>query len=1321
MKSSKIIILFFIASYSGYAQQWPIDQADDPTNWENITGTFGEIHPTGGDHFHGALDIDVTAFNCPVRAIESNSVMLDNLGDFISIEIEYPPNSGLYNRRAVYGHLLETSSALLARPSNGDALTIGQEIAKIQESTGNPGTSDHLHFELWQRENNRWLKINPFGNEFDWHYESPTDTDPAEVNDIVIIPQDAGSGFRIIHQHEGTLSAFHNTNLRVRLANRTASSSNSVYDHGRDKFLVYGNVSFILRARDPNLNVGGFGTGGDGAGLTIDNAKLFIDGRPFYEIDFSSFITSPVADRETFSVNDIFHTEFNANNDQRFGNNDYIEMYSENNTYLGVDQRINGRRSNGIWYTKAKGNTVDVVFDAAPELAKIPKQSIYRDGQHEIRTYVHDASNLYESRIVNVIVDNFLPYVEKVVIKNKSSEEVVYTGIWALIGDNLSLFPSDRIRGKAEIDGDIIVEVTTSELMQDQSLTISVDGQNYFDYALDKYEFGSRTYTFELPAPNRGGLHTLIIDGYDLAGNRLQSNPTNIGSRNNAGQWINASPGEDTSHEFEVGISSCDSDRRRTLFQRTVTSCNDGLTVGCDYVDIEFDVPNPSTNAPVIITPTVSGQEDDWTYSWSFGSGATPSSSTDAGPQTVLYSTTGSKSISLTITPKNGESPITITKPNCLVVGSNPQGSELVVDFDKAATQPDYVLTPGEDIYLVSTVSGVSGTARYEWDLGLDASATGTSSSAVNVSWEERGQKTVSLTVRDQNQTVVETKNAFISVSEYASPIRADIACPNRFPQGNNLSFAGSYLIGTGDEIRGNESYIWDFGDGQVADGDLVSNIYQSPGNYTVTLKVCDNSGCDEASCVVSIPQNAFPPQTSNTNWTVDGELALRYENSGPGGGLGSGGLGGIDNPGNNVTAIPNFTYGMTGIPIKIENLTKTVNGGNPVDVTFQFVHPHEQTTIIRSRGTFYFTPKQEGRYVVHATKNGFYGQETVQGRIDVDAVDPIERSISYCDAEITDLRLDTYCYDPDNPPRLLVDFKPGSCGVDGVSFAGMPPSNSNVFVGGGGTVSGNTMEVNWSSLQLLSEDQLPYTFELTASLTREMELRDFGGSYIDHQIVSPKKIQSFTVYPTPTLDLVTQSFDFCKGASGQIGLPATPNISYEWILESGPSNGINLLSSRSVSNPVFTAVEDGKTYLFTLNATHNETGCTVSKEVTVTTSGIGTRPYSRKVTAGDAPVILEAPVTGGGSDYEYQWSPAINLDNPRSPNPIYTVPTFKNTQNYTVDVSFRGSCMATANVQVITENLPPSDLLAELSDYGVVKLTWQDNSVEEYFIVRKK
>jgi len=45
------------------------------------------------------------------------------------------------------------------------------------------------------------------------------------------------------------------------------------------------------------------------------------------------------------------------------------------------------------------------------------------------------------------------------------------------------------------------------------------------------------------------------------------------------------------------------------------------------------------------------------------------------------------------------------------------------------------------------------------------------------------------------------------------------------------------------DAVTGIETYLWDFGDGNIGSGIAVSHMYREPGNYSVTLNVTDGAG----------------------------------------------------------------------------------------------------------------------------------------------------------------------------------------------------------------------------------------------------------------------------------------------------------------------------------------------------------------------------------------------------------------------------------------------------------------------------------------------
>lgn len=97
------------------------------------------------------------------------------------------------------------------------------------------------------------------------------------------------------------------------------------------------------------------------------------------------------------------------------------------------------------------------------------------------------------------------------------------------------------------------------------------------------------------------------------------------------------------------------------------------------------------------------------------------------------------------------------------------------------------------------------------------------------------------------------------------NPPTAD-AGPNKTSKvGQPVTFNGS---GSTDSDGTIVSYSWDFGDGGSSLGSIVSHVYSSPGTYTVSLTVTDNSGAtntDTAIAIITEDQTTpTPPPTTN-------------------------------------------------------------------------------------------------------------------------------------------------------------------------------------------------------------------------------------------------------------------------------------------------------------------------------------------------------------------------------------------------------------------------------------------------------------------------
>jgi len=229
------------------------------------------------------------------------------------------------------------------------------------------------------------------------------------------------------------------------------------------------------------------------------------------------------------------------------------------------------------------------------------------------------------------------------------------------------------------------------------------------------------------------------------------------------------------------------------------------------------------------------------------------------GPTPVhTYASEGTYNVTLTIVDDEGETNTTSTAhshginvpPPIPVSGNVPPDSNFswsvnpnvngTIDFTSNVSDPD-----GEIV-------------SYEWNFG-----DGTSSTSQNPShtYDTSGTYTVTLIVTDDNG---ETSTREINVE-----------VPNIRPQAGfstssaNITTASSVTFDGGspysyDKDGNIVNWSWDFGDGDTAYGSTVSHQYNTPGNYTVTLNVTDNSGgwaVEQKNVTVSSPATASSPR----------------------------------------------------------------------------------------------------------------------------------------------------------------------------------------------------------------------------------------------------------------------------------------------------------------------------------------------------------------------------------------------------------------------------------------------------------------------------
>ena len=550
-----VIVLLVFSAIPVDAQHvpvWPISQNEDPDHWDRVNCTFGERH---SDHFHAGIDIDCDD-DIHARSVQPGRREGPWFGlgdDFqgVGIEIfhEYPPNSGLKNRKTRYLHVNNNNTLI---PVNRWVGT-GEEIATINNHDG------HLQLDLWQKDNGVWHTLNPLQNDADWEVGSPLDVKDPENNNVLLQKRDnhpagVASGYTFPQQNNAITHYVANDTVKIHLRKRSGSNE-AIYNPEINTLIVFGSLGPIVNVRDVEITDK---QGDIGDGLTVYSTNYAVEDayHTFHEPYRVTFDRIPEADAGL--LGEIFHTN------SFYGNDDFIELRDTNNRFLSPHKTMtaNNLNSNGIWYTKARITDTDgdeqdenvYVFDNThlPEIARCDLEALYPDGEHTLTFHVEDAAGRIDraknkaedNAKVTVIVDNFKPFVKKVEVV--SGEQTIYSGAWSWTfrlqtgTEQLNLTRPTQL--KADLRQSLRIIVTTSEPMTVTTgangaltgsvritLAASLNGneQNWLE-DLSPYAVSDdrTTWTFFVPASAFAGraadeTQIIHITGADLAGNAL--------------------------------------------------------------------------------------------------------------------------------------------------------------------------------------------------------------------------------------------------------------------------------------------------------------------------------------------------------------------------------------------------------------------------------------------------------------------------------------------------------------------------------------------------------------------------------------------------------------------------------------------------------------------------------------------------------------------------------------------------------------------------------------------------------------------------------
>ncbi len=638
-----------------------------------------------------------------------------------------------------------------------------------------------------------------------------------------------------------------------------------------------------------------------------------------------------------------------------------------------------------------------------------------------------------------------------------------------------------------------------------------------------------------------------------------------------------------------------------------------------------------------------------WSYSWNFGVGAAPSTSSGENPTGILYGSSGSKVVTFTISGQG----CTQTTADTINILQTPKAS-----FTSNAPK-----CTGLPVNFVNT--GSSNGVSWLWNFGTGASPATDTIQYPTVIYSTAGIITVTLTISDSTSscTATATNNIVINQTPTASFVSNAPQCTNTPVNFTNTGSTG-----------GNWTYAWDFGQNSApsvsSSQSPVGVVYDSSGLKIVTFTIAD------ANCAASVTDTIKISNTPIANFTSTAPqcsgLPVNFTNTGSSTGVSwSWSLGTSASPSTSTAQNPSgVVYSTAGITPVTLTITDTASFCS-ASVT-NTINIYQTPT-----ATFNSTAPQCTNAPVNFTNTGSSGSNWSYawdfGQNATPAVSSSENTngVLY---DSSGTKLVTFTISDANCSQTVVDtIVINSTPVAGFTStapvcSGLPVSFANTGTSNGVTWSWN-LGSGASPATSSVQDPTGVTYDSSGIITVSLTITDATTSCAN------TAIGTINIYQTPTA-VFTSSAPQC--ANSPINFTNTGSTGSDWSYNW--DFGQNALPPTSTSeNPsgVLYDSSGSRTITFTIYDAH----CSQS-----TTQAITISPLPIANAGADTTICANVSVKLGGTNLTsgatYVWFPSSTLDNPYVPNPVAS-PTASIT-NYSVTVTAPGTgCINTAFVVV--------------------------------------
>ncbi len=546
--TKKTILFYLFISHALFIHAqvtWPVQCASgDTCDTHNMLTGFGDGAPGNAFHFHEGIDIlgsgnggdKVIALRTGIlyRRVDAMDQNKGSIGDATIIKVDV----GGFYEYDVYNHIENRSDSIaLTWEDDTTIITKGEPIGIIYtEETSQPyyaSGARHVHIST----------LNSFYEADSLNGMSPVGVTPIGenlLNPFLLfndtVDRDPQLKKPSLEDNNQTSSSANKTVLFQK--NKGANPDQPFFNTPTQP--IFSGVNILAEAFDSMTTTLRYNQGVHAIGywvknLTGNGQDVKTPATPYMLARFDNnwfrdnpFLNMPSISPYVYQQKRNNPTEFDAEIDT-FAPGRVLNHYIVSHT-KGTDGHITNVDALQFWKTNAKaGGSNDNGSDAAT--ACVNEEAIFKDGKYEVHIVMEDIINKVEDSTTVVIVDNFLPYVKRLTIKeNTIPEKIIYDAVWEWNTTAQQLCLNTTVSTSSNGSTPLTFTVEASEPLQ--SSTVNMTIQNY-TVSLNPTNSDQTIWENSIAIiPDDAGIslatHTITIKGTDQVGHPLwKLNPSN--------------------------------------------------------------------------------------------------------------------------------------------------------------------------------------------------------------------------------------------------------------------------------------------------------------------------------------------------------------------------------------------------------------------------------------------------------------------------------------------------------------------------------------------------------------------------------------------------------------------------------------------------------------------------------------------------------------------------------------------------------------------------------------------------------------------------